>query len=263
MAFDDFKGVVVGSLATVLLVSAVASNTIIGAGERGVRVTWGNVSPEPLTEGVHFKIPFVQQIVKYDIKTQKSSIKTNVYTKDIQQADIAYVLNYNLKPDYAPKMYKTVGKDYQNTVLMPIVEGVLKDVIGKWIANDLISNREEATHNVLVNLKNELKDRGIEVTSFNMTTIQYAPEFEKAVEDKVKAQQKALEAKNKTVQVEEEAKQKLLSAEAEAKSMRIRANALTQNKALVQYEAVKKWDGKLPTYMLGNSVPFVNMKAGE
>ena len=58
---------------------------------------------------------------------------------------------------------------------------------------------------------------------------------------------------------EEEAKQKLLSAEAEAKSMAIRANALTRNKALVEYEAVKKWDGKLPEYMMGNSVPFVNL----
>jgi DNA-directed RNA polymerase subunit K/omega len=51
-----------------------------------------------------------------------------------------------------------------------------------------------------------------------------------------------------------------VSAEAEAKSMAIRANALTQNKALVEYEAVQKWDGKLPQYMMGNSVPFVNLK---
>ena len=61
------------------------------------------------------------------------------------------------------------------------------------------------------------------------------------------------------LQVEEEAKQKLLSAEAEAKSLSIRANALTRNKALVEYEAVKKWDGKLPEYMMGNSVPFVKL----
>ena len=62
------------------------------------------------------------------------------------------------------------------------------------------------------------------------------------------------------MQIEEEAKQKLISAEAEAKSMRIRATALTQNKALVEYEAVQKWDGKMPQYMLGGSVPFINIK---
>ena len=69
----------------------------------------------------------------------------------------------------------------------------------------------------------------------------------------------ALKAKNKTVQVQEEARQKVISAEAEAKSMAIRANALTQNKALVEYEAVQKWDGKLPVYNMGHSVPFINL----
>ena len=71
----------------------------------------------------------------------------------------------------------------------------------------------------------------------------------------------ALKAKNKTVQVQEEAKQKVIAAEAEAKSMAIRAKALSQNKSLVQYEAVQKWDGKMPQYMLGNSVPFINVSA--
>ena len=61
------------------------------------------------------------------------------------------------------------------------------------------------------------------------------------------------------IMVQEEARQKVIAAEAEARSMAIRAQALTQNKALVEYEAVKKWDGKLPEYMLGNSVPFINV----
>ena len=69
----------------------------------------------------------------------------------------------------------------------------------------------------------------------------------------------ALKAKNKTVQVQEEARQKVIAAEAEARSMAIRAQALSQNKSLVQYEAVQKWDGKMPQYMLGNSVPFINV----
>ena len=92
-----------------------------------------------------------------------------------------------------------------------------------------------------------------------MTEINYSSTFEKAIEAKVTAEQEALKAKNKTVQIQEEAKQKLISAEAEAKSMKIRATALTQNKALVEYEAVQKWDGKMPQYMMGDSVPFVNL----
>lgn len=195
-----------------------------------------------------------------DVKTQKSNIKTQVYTKDIQQAIISYVVNYNLQADNAYKMYREVGKNYQDIVLTPVVEATLKDVIGKWNAQDLVANRERATKEILSKLQEHLVDNYIVVTDFQITAINYSDVFEKAIESKVTAEQEALKAKNKTVQIQEEAKQKVISAEAEAKSMAIRANALSQNKALVEYEAVKKWDGKLPDYMMGNSVPFISLK---
>ena len=156
-------------------------------------------------------------------------------------------------------MYREVGRDYEDKILMPVVEGTIKDVIGKWNAQDLVANREKATNEILEKLQNHLKDNYINVTDFQITAINYSDVFEKAIESKVTAEQDALKAKNKTVQIEEEAKQKLISAEAEAKSMAIRANALTQNKALVEYEAVQKWDGKMPQYMMGNSIPFINL----
>ena len=97
--------------------------------------------------------------------------------------------------------------------------------------------------------------------STDVTAVKYFKKAKKAIESKVTAEQEALKAKNKTVQVEEEAKQKVIAAQAEAKSMAIRAQALSQNKSLVQYEAVQKWDGKMPQYMMGNSVPFINVSA--
>jgi len=84
------------------------------------------------------------------------------------------------------------------------------------------------------------------------------------VEQKVIAQQKAIEEQNRTKQIEEQARQKVLSAEAEAKSMQIRAQALEQNAKLVQWEAVQKWNGVLPQYMLGGSaVPFINLNPAK
>lgn len=232
---------------------------IVGVGERGVKVTLGRVSPTSFTEGVHFVTPFISSIKNMNVKTQKNYIETSVYTKDIQQAKISYVLNYNLQPENAHKMYREVGMNYFETVVNPVVEGTIKDVIGKWNAQDLVANREKATQEILVKLQSHLTPKYINVTDFQMTSISYSGTFEKAIENKVTAEQEALRAKNKTVQIQEEAKQKLISAEAEAKSMSIRAHALTQNKALVEYEAVQKWDGKLPSYMMGNSVPFINL----
>lgn len=244
-----------------LIIFIILCNPIamVGVGERGVKVTLGRVSDESYGEGIHFITPFISKIKTMDVKTQKKYMEAEVYTKDIQQARIAYVINYNLQPANAYKMYREVGMNYEDNIMMPAVEGTIKDVIGKWNAQDLVANREKATKEILTKLQNHLSKNYIRVTDFQITGINYSAVFERAIENKVTAEQEALKAKNKTVQIQEEAKQKLISAEAEAKSMSIRAHALTQNKALVEYEAVQKWDGKLPEYMLGNSVPFINV----
>lgn len=262
MNFDE-KSITIGVLSLLILFVVIAffnPIAIVNAGERGVKVTMGKVSPKSYTEGIHFVTPFVSHIIPIDVKTQRGEVTTNVYTKDIQQASISYVINYNVQPENVHKLYREIGKEYRQTILTPVVEGTIKDVIGKWNAQDLVANREKATKEILIKLQNHLSNNYINVTDFQITAINYSDVFTTAIESKVTAEQEALKAKNKTVQVQEEAKQKLISAEAEAKSMAIRAHALTQNKALVEYEAVKKWDGKLPEYMMGNSVPFVSLK---
>ncbi len=259
---ENSNKIIVPAIVISLLVVLIAffnPIAIVGVGERGVKVTLGKVSPTSYTEGIHFVTPFISHIKTMNVKTQKNYVETSVYTKDIQNAQITYVLNYNLQPENAHKMYREVGTGYLETVVTPVVEGTIKDVIGKWNAQDLVANREIATREILVKLQQHLTPKYVNVTDFQMTAIEYSNVFEKAIENKVTAEQEALRAKNKTVQIQEEAKQKVISAEAEAKSMAIRAHALTQNKALVEYEAVQKWDGKLPEYLMGNSIPFINL----
>lgn len=260
MEKNGLAGIVTIIILFVIAVLLCNPIVVVGVGQRGVKVTLGKVSPESLGEGMHFIMPYIQKIAKMDVKTQKYSTQTHVYTKDIQQAKISYVVNYNLVADSAYRMYQEVGMDYVSKVINPVLEGTIKDVIGKWNAQDLVANREEATRDILAKLEEQLKGRYVNVTDFQIIDINYSEVFERAIESKVTAEQDALKAKNKTVQIQEEARQKVISAEAEAKSMSIRANALTQNKALVEYEAVQKWNGILPQYMMGNSVPFINLK---
>ena len=77
-----------------LVVFVVLCNPIamVGVGERGVKVTLGVVSDESYKEGIHFVTPFISKIVTLDVKTQKKDYTTSVYTKDIQQAKISYVI---------------------------------------------------------------------------------------------------------------------------------------------------------------------------
>ncbi|MDR1693858.1 MAG: prohibitin family protein [Lactobacillaceae bacterium] len=235
--------------------------TIVNAGHRGVKVLFGETSEQVVNEGWNWHNPFAS-VKEINVQTIKFERESQVYTKDIQSASITYVLNYCLEPSAVPQLYKNVGLGYEAKELVPSIEGALKDAIGQWNAQDLIANREKATAEIVAMLKDKMAGRGYYIIlNFQMTDINYSDVFEQAIENKVIAEQDALKAKNKTVQIQEEASQKVISANAEAESMRIRAKALESNPKLVEYEAVQKWNGQLPTYMMGNApTPFINLK---
>ncbi|MEQ1706178.1 MAG: prohibitin family protein [Rickettsiales bacterium] len=243
------------------LVFAMSPFTIVDTGHRGVRVVWGKVQPESLDEGLYFFMPIMSTIKKMDVRIQKYDIESEAYTKDVQQAKLHIVMNYNLEKTKAHEMLENVGSDWEDRLIPQAVNGTVKAVIGKWDAVDLIANRSKAQGEIQALLTESLGGRDVHVTRIEIANIDYTPEFERAVEAKVVAIQTAEQEKNKTVQIQEQAKQRVMSAKAEAESMSIRAQALSQNKSLVEYEAVQKWDGRLPNYMLGGATPFVNISS--
>lgn len=243
----------------VVMIVLLNSFTIVDTGHRGVKVVLGKVQPESLEEGLYFYNPITTTIKKMDVRIQKYDIETEAYTKDVQQAKMHIVLNYNLEKTKAHEMLENVGSDWEDRLIPQAVNGTVKAVIGKWDAVDLIANRSKAQGEIQSMLTEALDSRDVHVTRIEIANIDYTPEFEKAVEAKVVAIQTAEQEKNKTVQIGEQAKQRVMSAKAEAESMSIRSQALSQNKGLVEYEAVQKWDGKLPVYMLGGATPFINL----
>jgi regulator of protease activity HflC (stomatin/prohibitin superfamily) len=237
----------------------------VDTGYRGVKTTWGEVDMKAgsLPEGLYWYNPITSTISEMDTRIQRSEMKVNTYTKDVQQADITLVVNYRLKQDQAHVMFKEVGQRWDAVLVPQAVEGELKKVIGQYDAVDLISNRGRATADAQNAIANSLDARNVVVDRVEMVNIQYLKAFEESVEAKVVATQKAVEEANRTKQVQEQAKQKIIDAQATAESMRIRANALQQNAKLVEYEAVQKWDGKLPQYMFGNATPFIDMRKAQ
>ena len=237
----------------------IASARQIDTGHRGVRTWWGEItSVEPLAEGLYFYVPIAGDIVTYECRTQLYADTFATYTKDMQTANLNIAVNYSLDQNGVIDIHRHIGQYYENKVLYPAISAGVKDVIGKWDAASLVENRDKAAQQILEKLSVALVQRHIIPESVSIRNIDYSNTFERSIEAKVVAKQKAEEAKNRTVEVEEEAKQKVLSAEAEAKSMQIRAQALSQNKNLVEYEAVQKWDGKLPVNIYGSApIPFI------
>jgi prohibitin 2 len=237
---------------------------VVDTGQRGIKTRFGEVVSRSLPEGLYFYNPFTSNIVEIDTRIQRQDGETDTYTRDVQQAAIKYTLNYRLQQNAAHIMYRDIGRDWEQKLIPQVVLGTLKEVVGKWDAVDLIANRDKAGNTAYEAIRTNLAERNVEVSRFEITDIAYTHEFENSVEQKVIAQQKAIEEQNRTKQIEEQARQKVLSAEAEAKSILIRAQALERNAKLVEWEAVQKWNGVLPQYMLGGAaVPFINLNAKQ
>lgn len=262
----------VGAAALVMFgtIGACSSIYIVDTGHVGVERRFREVQGT-LMPGFHIVNPITTDVIEMDVRTLKWAAETQVYTKDIQQAQVRFVLNYNLDPSAADRVYATVGPDWSNKLVGQVVHETIKAALGQFNAVDLISQREAASTVISTKLKNALLTKDVVVTAFQITNLDYSPSFEKAVEEKVVAQQEAIKEQNRTVQIEEQAKQAIatargradstvLLAKAEAESIRIRAEALAENPRLVELVTAEKWNGVLPTQMYGAApVPFINV----
>lgn len=234
--------------------------TIIDAGYRGVFKNFGKVSETPLSEGIHFYNPFSSDIEEMNIQEVKWEDETSTYTRDTQKTKIAYTLNFYPDEKKMPYFYTQYGTDWAKKLIPQMALGTIKDVFGKINADEINGAREKTAQEISSHLHTKLLEIGIYFRAFEITHLTFEAAYEAAVEAKVIATQHAIESKNKTAMIEEQAKQTVVSARAEAQSMMIRSEALSKNKGLIGYEAIQKWDGKLPRIILGDkSMPILQM----
>lgn len=233
----------------------------VDEGFRGIETRFGKVQGEALTPGLYFYNPISTNIFEMEVREQKWQYETQCFTKDTQTVTVQYAITYYPDPAKMNAIYSQFGKEWDQKIVAPAVLGSLKDAIGKYIADDLVNQREAVKQAAQKEVIDALKARDITVTRLDITNLDFDDGYEKAVEAKVIAIQRAAEEKNKTVQIEEQAKQTVRTAEAQATAMRIQSAALANNPGLTQYEIAKKWNGVLPTMMMGASTPLIDLRS--
>lgn len=245
-------------LVLVILFFALGPIVIVKTGHRGVVLRFSKVTGQVLDEGLHFIIPVVNTVKQLSVQTHKIEDSTLAYSKDIQSVETTIALNYHINPASADALYKEVQKDFEDVLIEPSIEESVKAATANFTAQELIEKRpivKEEIKNALI----ERLSKYFIVDDFSIVNFSFNEQFEEAVEDKQVAKQIALKAENDLLRIEIEAKQVVAKAKAEAESIRIQGQALRENPGLVDLKAVEKWDGQLPIYMLGDTVPFVNV----
>ena len=234
----------------------------VGAGERGIQLRFDAVTGTVLDEGLYFRWPLVERIIKVDIKIQKEQVDATAASKDLQTVSSNVALNYHLKADQVATVYQEVGIDYKSRIIDPTLQESVKAVSAKFTAEELITRRESVRDEIKVLLHGKLDARGIVVDEFNIVNFGFSSAFNSAIEAKVTAEQSALAAKNKLEQIKFEADQRIAEALGKAEAIRVESNALRSNPQILELRALEKWDGVLPQVTGAGGTPFINIQRG-
>lgn len=243
-----------------LFITSCSSYYTVRSGEKGIVLTWSKAT-SVADDGIHLKIPFIQTVKKVDIRTQKTKNNADAGTMDMQTASTEVTVNYHLNSQKLINIYSNFGLDIEDKIIMPRIQEVVKAVVAKYSAEDLLKKREFVKSDIENNLKASLAQYDIELEGVAITNFSFSTAFDEAIEAKQIAEQNALKAKNDLDRIKIEAEQKVTVAKAEAEAIKIQTEAIQANggESYVRLKAIEKWNGILPTYT-GNTVPFIKVQ---
>ncbi|MBA4452085.1 MAG: prohibitin family protein [Nitrosopumilaceae archaeon] len=271
--FGKAKAVVIGAIILIIIgVVVSASIQIVDAGYRGVLLHWNAVdlTIPPLDEGLHFVIPFQDSVVPMEVRTLKFVKDTSSASRDLQTVSTEVTVNYRPSANSVHTLYKEVGLQYEDRIIQPAVEEVVKQVTARYNAEELITKRPQVKADIEQEITTRLNVYNINTDVISITDFQFSPLFAQAIESKVEAEQKALKAENDLIRIEVEARQLAAQAEGlaaaniaeangEAQAIKIINQALAENPNYLEWLKTQEWDGKLPLVVGEGATPFIQI----
>jgi len=236
----------------------------VGAGERGVVLNFGAVQKNVLGEGLHFRIPIMQEVIPIDVKVQKAVTDAASASADLQDVTSSVALNYHVVPDKANVVYQTLGIDFKNRIIDPAIQEVMKAVSARYTAEELITKRAAVSEAMRENLAERLLNYNIAVDAFSIVSFSFSKVFTEAIEAKQTAEQLALKSKRDLERIKIEAEQTVTAARAEAESLKLQKENISLDlielrKVEANLKAIDKWNGILPQVTGGGAVPFIGV----
>lgn len=236
----------------------------VGAGERGVVMDFGAVQNEVLNEGIHFRVPVMQRIIKMDVKIQKVVTDAASASSDLQDVALSVALNYHVVPDKANLVYQTIGVEFKDRIIDPAIQEVMKAVSARYTAEELITKRPAVSAEMQESLTKRLLRSNISVDAFSIVSFSFSKIFTDAIEAKQTAEQNALKAERDLDRIKVEAQQTITAAKAEAEALRLQKMNISPDlielrKIEANLKAIEKWNGILPQVTGAGAVPFIGV----
>ncbi|MEK0181434.1 MAG: prohibitin family protein [Oscillatoriales cyanobacterium] len=185
-------------LALLILLLTILSRffAIVNAGERGVLMHFGQVQKQVLEEGIHLIVPIVSTVKNLSVRVQKQEISAEASSKDLQDVFTDVALNWHIVAEEANAIFQQIGDEPQvvDRIINPAVEEVLKAVMAKYTAVEIITKRGEVKAGVDDFLTKRLANYHIAVDDISLVQVHFSSGFSDAVEAKQIAEQEVKKA---------------------------------------------------------------------
>lgn len=263
-----------GITAVAVCIIGIGANciNIIPTGYTGIKTSFGKVSQKELTTGIHFSVPFVQNVSEINNKQQdvtiadkiwgEASDKTPVYAENV-------TVTYNISVEKSVWLYSNVT-NMDDIINNGIVASAVKSAMTELGPED-VTNRGKveplAQQKLIEALNAKYGEDAVTVHQVIISNMDFEDAYNDAIQQKSIAQQTAARQKieNETAIAKAEADKTVAikNAEAKAEKMKIEAEAQADaNKKvaesisdeLIDYQKIEKWDGRLPTVTGGNAI---------
>ena len=284
IGIDTGLKIFIAFVAVILLIAAgTGSFYTVDAGEKAVVLTFGEIS-STADAGLHFKLPFIQTVKKFNVRVQKATFGRgegalanqpvlSAYSYD-QQIIESYRLSitWSYDADKIDQVYKYFGTGVSDnifhTVISPVVQQSTKTILGQYTAVTIVQDRAKLDHSIAQVMEQQLEEYPVKILSIQLEDVNFSKNYESIIEQTAQKKQEVETARNELQKVQIESQKQVAQAEAENKAIKLQADAeayritvqakaeadairlkgdaLRSNRELVDLTIAEKWDGSVP-----------------
>ena len=258
---QGFFSVVSGAVIALIILLAFNCFIIINPGQAGVLSILGEAQDPPLLEGLHFRPPFISFVDIYDVTVQKFEVPAESSTKDLQDLNASFAINFRLDPQQIVDIRRKQGtlENIVAKIIAPQTQESFKIAAALRNVEEAITQRSELKEDFDNALSSRLEKYGIIVLDTSVVDLDFSPQFATAVEEKQIAEQKARKAVYIANEAEQNALAEINRAKGKAEAQRLLAETLNAQggQLVLQKEAIEAWrEG-------GAQVPKVLVMSGD